>query len=305
MRFRLSSTFAVVALAASPARAQLLTTTAQLASRLSDPKLVLLHVGDSAEYAAKHIPGARYVSPGDVAVSDPTGLTLELPPAPLLRDKLAALGISDDSHIVIYYGKDRVTPTTRIVLTLDYAGLGDRVSLLDGGMTQWIKEGREVTATVPPARAGTLSALKTKPVVVDADYVRAHLGKPGVSIVDARATTFYDGTQTGRGRSEPHRTGHIAGAKNLPYTEITDSTFHLRPSAELQALFAKAGVGARDTILAYCHIGQQATGIVFAARLLGRPVLLYDGSFEDWSKHVLADYPVDGPNQGKPEKPKR
>jgi thiosulfate/3-mercaptopyruvate sulfurtransferase len=45
-----------------------------------------------------------------------------------------------------------------------------------------------------------------------------------------------------------------------------------------------------DTVIAYCHIGQQATAAIFAARTLGHPVLLYDGSFEDWSKR--ADAPV-------------
>jgi thiosulfate/3-mercaptopyruvate sulfurtransferase len=282
--------------AANP-RDQLLVSGAWVAEHLLDPNLVLLHVGDSAEYAANHLPGARYVSTADIAVSDPNGLTLELPSATTLHDRLAALGISDDSRIVIYYGKDRVTPTTRIILTLDHAGLGDRVSLLDGGMQQWMKEGRGVTTGVPAPRTGRLAALKTKPVTVDADFVRSHLGKPGFAVVDARATTFYDGTQTGRGRAEPHRTGHIAGARNLPYTEITDSTFHMKSAAELQALFAKAGVAANDTVVAYCHIGQQATGIVFAARLLGRPVLLYDGSFEDWSKHLVTEFPVEAPKK--------
>jgi thiosulfate/3-mercaptopyruvate sulfurtransferase len=46
-----------------------------------------------------------------------------------------------------------------------------------------------------------------------------------------------------------------------------------------------------DTVVGYCHIGQQATGMLFAARSLGHKVLLYDGSFEDWSAH--ANYPVE------------
>ena len=33
--------------------------------------------------------------------------------------------------------------------------------------------------------------------------------------------------------------------------------------------------------------------MLFAARTLGHKVLLYDGSFEDWSKQ--SDAPVDGP----------
>jgi thiosulfate/3-mercaptopyruvate sulfurtransferase len=46
-------------------------------------------------------------------------------------------------------------------------------------------------------------------------------------------------------------------------------------------------------VVAYCHIGQQATATVFGARLLGHPVLLYDGSFEEWSR--LPNAPVKNP----------
>jgi 3-mercaptopyruvate sulfurtransferase SseA len=33
--------------------------------------------------------------------------------------------------------------------------------------------------------------------------------------------------------------------------------------------------------------------MLFAARVLGHPVRLYDGSFEDWSAHAPAAYPVE------------
>ena len=69
---------------------------------------------------------------------------------------------------------------------------------------------------------------------------------------------------------------------------------------ELATLFAKANVKPGDTVVAYCHIGQQATGTLFAARLLGYNVKLYDGSFEDWSAH--ADFPVENPSLGSARK---
>ena len=47
-------------------------------------------------------------------------------------------------------------------------------------------------------------------------------------------------------------------------------------------------------MIGYCHIGQQATAMLFAARTLGYKVVLYDGSFEDWSKR---DLPVDNPTK--------
>ncbi len=266
-----------------------------LAAHLNDPNLVLLHIGDKAEYDAKHIPGARYVSLKDISISDHTGkgLMLEMPPADDLRQRLETLGISDNSRVVAYYGKDWVSPTTRVILTLDYAGLGDRSSLLDGGMDAWVRAGQDVINVVPEAKKGTLSALKINPIVVDAEFVRSHLNAPGFAIVDGRNASYYDGVETGEGHAGKHRTGHIAGAHSIPFTEITNDQLMLRSPQEWNDLFTKAGVKPNDTVIGYCHIGQQTTAMLFAARFLGHRVLLYDGSFEDWSRH--ADYPVDNP----------
>ena len=281
---------------ASP-RDTLVVSTAWLARHLDDPDLVLLHVGEKGEYEKQHIRGGRPVSQSDVSISDHTGagLMLEMPPADELRKRLEALGISDHSRVVVYYGKDWVSPSTRILFTLDYAGLGAQTALLDGGMPAWVRDGHPVTDVVPSARQGTLGALKIRPIVVDADYVRTHVGKAGVSVVDGRSSSFYDGVETGEGHRGPHRTGHISGALSVPFTSITDDQFMLRSPAELEAIFTKAGVKPGDTVVGYCHIGQQATAMLFAARTLGHPVMLYDGSFEDWSRHD--GYPVDNPSE--------
>lgn len=281
---------------AAPARDSMVVSTAWLAQHLNDANLVILHVGDKAEYPAHHIPGARYVDFGsDLAISDHSGkgLMLEMLPADVLRDRLAALGISDDSRIVVYYGQDWISPTTRVIFTLDYAGLGKSSSILDGGMGAWVRDGHAVTDAVPPPKTGKLSALTLRPLVVDAKYVLDHLKTPHVAIVDGRSASFYDGVDTGEGHAGMHRTGHIAGAHNVPFDSIVDEHSMLRSPEELAALFTKAGVQPDDTVIGYCHIGQQATAMLFAARSLGHPVMLYDGSFEDWSRHT--DYPVDNP----------
>jgi thiosulfate/3-mercaptopyruvate sulfurtransferase len=79
---------------------------------------------------------------------------------------------------------------------------------------------------------------------------------------------------------------------------VHDAEGKIKPIDQLQALFAKAGVQPNDTIVGYCHIGQQATAMLFAARTLGHPVLLYDGSYTDWEKH--ADLRVENPSAKKP-----
>ncbi|MBL8112780.1 MAG: sulfurtransferase [Acidobacteria bacterium] len=291
----LAATFLAVPAQAGSPRDALVVSADWLKGHLSDPDLVLLHVGDKDGYAEKHIPGARHTMLPDVSVTDKTakGLVLEMPPAEELRTKLEALGISDRSKVVVYYGKDWVSPTTRVVFTLDYAGLGKNAFLLDGGLDAWVRAGGAVTQEAPAAKTGTLSPLKIRPLVVDAATVQSRLGKKGFAVVDGRASAFYDGTDTGGSNGSEHRTGHIAGALSIPFTSITRDDLMLKSPDELQALFTKAGVKPGDTVIGYCHIGMQTTAMLFAARTLGHEVLLYDGSFQDWSRR--ADAPVANP----------
>ena len=262
----------------------LLVDAAWLRQHLHDRNLVLLHVGDPAQYDSAHIPGARFASQRSVSVSSDdhqNGLMLELPSADSLRAQLQRLGISDDSRIVVYYGQDWVSPATRIVFTLDHAGLGGRTSLLDGGMQAWTAAGNATTKEKPAVTVGRLSPLRTRPLVVDAAWVQAHIGKPGVAIVDGRAASFYDGVE-----ATDKRKGHIPTAKSFPFTELAGDDLRILSRDALAAKFEKAGVAPGDTVVGYCHIGQQATAMLFAARLTGHPVRLYDGSMQEWSRRT-------------------
>lgn len=281
-------------------------TTEWLASNLGEADLVLLHVGDSAEYSREHIPGARHVPLRSISTTShdhEKGLMLELPDPDSLRRRLEMLGIGDRSRVVVYYGNDWVSPSTRAILTLQYAGLGANASLLDGGLPEWKKGNRPVTAEVPAApRPGKLTPRPTEPLIADADFVQAHVNAPGYTIIDARNTIFYDGPvkpasgtyANGRPR-EPIVPGHVPGAVNIVFETMFDDTNHLLPEAKLRELFATAGVKPNDTLIAYCHIGQQATVVVFAARSLGYDVRLYDGSFQDWKMRKL---PVENTRKG-------
>ena len=295
--FALTLPFAAGASAASD-RDRLLVSPDWLAAHLGDPALVLLHVGDPAEYAAAHLPGARFVALKDVSAGpsgpgDFTELRLEMLPAEPLRQRLEMLGISDDSRIVVYFGKDWVSPATRLLFTLDYAGLGANASLLDGGQPAWVRAGHTVTGEVMPPPQGKLRPLRLRDAIVDAKFVREHRATVGFALVDARDADYYNGVETGGAPEHPHRRGHIAGARSVPFDSITTDDLHLRSEKELGELFAAAGVTPGDTIVTYCHIGQQATAVLFAARTLGREVRLYDGSFEEWSRLPAADAPVE------------
>lgn len=286
MRLPLATT--AIALAAvlytAPAQAQapaLLVSPAWLAEHGADRQLVILHVGPKDGYDAGHIPNARRIVENDVALPHDMArgdLMLELPPVDALRATFSALGIGDDATVVVYQGADTpLQSATRIVLTLDYLGLGDRTVLLNGGLAAWRRAGHATTTSAPAITPGTLRARAVKPVVVDAAFVQALGSRPRHRLVDARAPVFYKGDEPTFGKR-----GHIPGAVSLPFTDVTDMRGEI-DRERLATVFAAAGLTPGDTVVAYCHVGQQATAVVFAARLLGYPAVLYDGAFQDWA----------------------
>lgn len=270
---------------AGDTRTGLVADTAWLAARLESPDLVVLHVGDRASYEAGHIPGARLVTLADIAAppDKANGLILQMPDAETLRAKLSALGVSDRSHIVVY-PTSNIQSATRVVFTLDAAGLGERTVLLEGGLAAWKAEGRATTTEAAAITPGQLSPLTIRPMVADAAFVRRHLGAPGYVVVDSRTPEFYSGQKAGGAPARPHKPGHIAGAKNVPFDTVTTQDLRLAPQEVIRARFEAAGVKPGDTVITYCHVGQQASATLFAARSLGLKVMLYDGSFEEWSR---------------------
>ena len=268
--------------------APMLVTAEWLAAHLNDPDLVLLHVGERQGFDAGHLPGARYLDRS--AISAPkteTSLTLELPPTPQLVENFERLGISNTSRIVLYFGSDWITPTTRAYFTLDYVGLGDRTSILDGGMPAWVAGGHAVSTQVVEPTRGRITVRPKPELVADAEFVKANIGKPPVVLIDSRLEQFYEGREKGM----MPRAGRIPGAKGVPFPSLVGEDNRLKDKAALEQLLARAGVRAGSTVVTYCHIGQQASLGYFVARYLGYPARLYDGSFEDWSRR--ADLPVE------------
>lgn len=264
----------------------LLLTPAQLRDGLTRGNVVLLHVGEAADYNAGHIPGARFL-PYDAISQRRNGLMLEMPPVAVLDSALESLGVSDDSRIVLYWSKDWYSPTTRVFLTLDYLGLGEKTSILDGGFAAWKSAGGPVTTAVPSSARGRLTIHPRSDVIVDATAVRSAIGDTRTAIIDARDPRFYTGQATGMHARE----GHVPGAKNLPFNTLIDEGGTFKSRETLEKLLDAAGATPGRRVISYCHIGQQATVVYFAARLLGRDARLYDGSWDEWSR--MSELPIE------------
>ena len=269
---------AATGLEAQSARERLVVSIDWLAQHYQDPNVVLLQVGPEEDYAREHIPGARYVSHRHP--QSPDGLILELQPPAEVEHHLRELGISNDSKVVVYRSSEWISPSTRVLFELAWAGV-DAV-FLDGGLDAWKAAGHPVTADAPAVEPGSFAIRPRGDLVVTADWVQQHaVGKPGHQLVDGRARAFYDGVRDDRGKA-----GHITGAGSLPWVELFENG-RLKSAEALRALFTAAGVEPGQTVVAYCHIGQFATAVILAARTLGHDVRLYDGAMQDWARRDL------------------
>ena len=134
-----------------------------------------------------------------------------------------------------------------------------------------MSDGREATTAVVTAGRARSAPLTSRPNVVDAEYESAYSSgwRPPRGL---DAGVLLRRCRHRRISRDAARTGHIAGAgAEFPFTEIADAEGGCAPPRNCSALFAKAGVKPGDTVIGYCHIGQQATAVLFAARTLGHP----------------------------------
>lgn len=266
-----------------PARPGMVVSQAWVAERLGDPNVVVLQVGARAQYDSGHVAGARAVAMGDISL--PTGqggLTLQLPPAETVAAWARALGITDRSRVVVIAQDAALQGATRVVFTLATIGLLDRTALVEGHFGTWREAGRPVSTAVPaPAVAGALTVRPRPELVATLAQVEAIAMSPryptGTALLDARAPQFY----AGNGGGYP-RPGHIPTAQNLPFSTLSANGV-LKPAAELRPLFTGAGAAAGTPVVAYCHIGQQASVLWFVATYLGYEARIFDGSFQEWS----------------------
>ena len=260
----------------------LMVSTSWLASHWKDSNVVILAIGAKADYDAGHIPSSQYLEYTEVAVKGENGLSAELPPMGKLGEVFAKYGVSNDSRVVIYRLKDTLTQAARVLVTLDAMGLGKNTSMLDGNLATWTGEGRPATTEVPVVKAGKLEPCAQSDVITDLEFVKSNLHQSGVRILDARAPGIWSGADARPGMPA----GHIQGAGNVYFNDLVDDASGKFKSAdEMQQRFRAAGVKAGDRVVTYCFIGQQASALYFASRYLGYDTRLYDGSWEEWTKH--------------------
>ena len=259
----------------------MLVSSAWLARHLKDPNLVLLHVADThADYKRGHIPGARFLATGRF-IDNAGTLGSELPSVEALAKTFGELGVTNKTRLVIY-STAWMPNAARAWFTLDYLGLGDHAALLDGGVEQWLAEGRPVTGLVPTFKAATFTPVAHPEVRASLEDVRqavdAPAGPGACQVVDSRPPRRF-------------QAGHLGGARPLYWQETLQSDEHptFLPPERLQALLAERGLRPGAKVITYCEVGLQASHGYFLMKYLGYDAAMFDGSYQAW---MAAKLPV-------------
>jgi thiosulfate/3-mercaptopyruvate sulfurtransferase len=282
------STLAVLALLAGAVRAAgfelpgPLVSSDWLARNLEQPDLVVIDVRDEAAYAAGHIPGAVNGAYPELWRRP----NWQLLPAEQLVANLSALGIGDDTAVVIVPAGGDATEFGNASFpqwVLRYLGHGN-VAVLDGGFAGWrAAEPDRLEGAVTMPTPATFTPQPDPTLRASTEEVAAALEAGSAVLIDARSPEQFRGEVKS---SLVARAGHIPGAINLPNEQLYDgATRRLKPKDRLLALLPAAIADPETPIIVYCNTGHWSSIVWFALHeVLGfQNVLLYDGSMQAWS----------------------
>ncbi len=277
---------------------------AWIKANLGTPGVVFLDVrgplggASKAHYLRAHIPGAIYSDylKDGWRIKDENGTVGMLPPAGRLEQLIGGLGIANDSHVVVVANGTSALDmgtATRIYWTFKVLG-HDEVSVLDGGMTAYLRVRDKDEKPVNPLESGeikrpptTFQATLRADLLASKEQVTQALGA-GTVLVDNRPNNQYLGVNK---HGLAKRYGTLPGARNLPENWVTvngGGTF--RDGAALEKLYAAAGVPTGGAQISFCNTGHWASlGWFVSHELLGNSeARLYDGSMVEWSADPAA-----------------
>jgi len=262
----------------------------QLAARQQTPGLVILDCRFALEdpdygqrsYAQGHIDGARFADLNrDLSSPVVKGRTGRhpMPDADTLVERLRTWGINNDSDIVLYDDGPGMY-AARAWWLLAWLGKREGVYLLDGGLKAWHAAGLPLSLDAPGSEPGDFAGEPDMSLVLSASRLQGRLGRPEMTLIDARAEARF------RGEVEPIDpvAGHIPGAQCVAFNENLGPDGRFLPPEQLRQRFADKLQGRpAEGLVSYCGSGVTACHNLFALCLAGYPLgTLYAGSWSEW-----------------------
>ncbi len=234
------------------------------------------------QYQTSHIPGSYYLDLNqDLSSSvEKHGGRHPLPNIEKFADKLSAMGVTFGQTFIIAYDDSRLAFASRLWWLLRYLG-HEKVAVLDGGFSGWLACGYPVTDILTSRGNGKFIPQLQPQMMVDREFVKNRKDLPQTVLIDSRDNDRY------RGIREPidKIAGHIPGAVNYPWKEVTDSEGYLLPQQQQSKRWSQLETDGE--IMVYCGSGVTACVNLLSLELAGiHTGKLYPGSWSDWISYM-------------------
>ena len=259
---------------------------------LSETKRVILidvSAGKDAQanYQAQHLKGSYFVDLNtqlaDIQPDVSIGGRHPLPTLQQFSETLSELGISEESHVVVFDDKNGANAAARFWWMLKAVG-HQNVQVLDGGIQAAIKIGYPLSTTPETPLPKTRYTCKEWLLpTVDLPFMDQASADNHFLIVDVRDKERFDGVH------EPIDlvAGHIPNAQNIPFSDNLDADGCFLPAEELKEKYEKALAHFdADKIIVHCGSGVTACHTLLAMAQAGLEMpQLYVGSWSEWSRN--------------------
>ena len=232
------------------------------------------------KYREAHIPGARFFDI-DVVADPDTTLPHMAPTAGRFARLMGELGISNTTR-VIFYDQKGLQSSARGWWLMKLFG-HEKAAVLDGGLPKWLAEGRATESGDAKAAAPTSYTPDFRADLVKGiGDVKRILASGSALRLDARAKGRFDGTAPEPRPGLP--SGHMPGAKSVPFNELLNADFTMKDAATLRARFAAAGADGTTPIVTSCGTGVTACILALGLKQAGLgDAAIYDGSWTEWA----------------------
>ena len=232
------------------------------------------------KYREAHIPGARFFDI-DVVADPDTSLPHMAPTAGRFARLMGEMGISSATR-VIFYDQKGLQSSARGWWLMKLFG-HEKAAVLDGGLPKWLAEGRATeSGDAKSAAPASYTPDFRADLVKGIGDVKRIIAEGGALILDARAKGRFDGTAPEPRPGLP--SGHMPGAKSVPFNELLNADFTMKDAAALRARFAAAGADGGKPIVTSCGTGVTACILALGLKQAGLgDAALYDGSWTEWA----------------------
>ncbi|KAM8841748.1 3-mercaptopyruvate sulfurtransferase-like [Synchiropus picturatus] len=211
------------------------------------------------DFKKRHIPGAGFFDI-DQCCDKTSPLDHMLPSEAVFADYVGNLGIDGDTHVVVYDASDCGAFSAPRAWWMFRVFGHSRVSLLNGGLKNWVLEQRPVSDLLVRPAPVEFKAQLNRSWIKNYEDLLDNLDTREFQVVDARPAGRFRGLDPEpRDYTEP---GHIPGAINTPFSSFLSKSGHFLPAEQLQALFSRAAVDLSRPVCVLC--GSAVTACVVA-----------------------------------------